>query len=70
MHLPIKNYMKVRKFFRTMQLRIFRLSLSSIYTRFNILKEKALEKHCGTRYVCETLMPPKHQSFEKHDPDI
>ena len=23
-----------------------------------------------TRCVCETLMPPKHPSFEKHDPDI
>ena len=22
------------------------------------------------RCVCETLMPPKHPSFEKHDPDI
>ena len=23
-----------------------------------------------TRSICETLMPPKHPSFEKHDPDI
>ena len=23
-----------------------------------------------TRCVCETLMPPKHPSLEKHDPDI
>ena len=23
-----------------------------------------------TRCVCEILMPPKHPSFEKHDPDI
>ena len=23
-----------------------------------------------TRCVCETLMPPKHPSSEKHDPDI
>ena len=23
-----------------------------------------------TRCVCETLMPQKHPSFEKHDPDI
>ena len=23
-----------------------------------------------TRCVCETLMPPKHTSFEKHNPDI
>ena len=23
-----------------------------------------------TKCVCETLMPPKHPSFEKHDPDI
>ena len=22
------------------------------------------------RCVCETLMPPKHPSYEKHDPDI
>ena len=22
------------------------------------------------RCACETLMPPKHPSFEKHDPDI
>ena len=23
-----------------------------------------------TRCVCEKLIPPKHPSFEKHDPDI
>ena len=23
-----------------------------------------------TRCVCETLMPPKHPSYEEHDPDI
>ena len=23
-----------------------------------------------TRCVCETLMPPKHPFFEKHDPDV
>ena len=23
-----------------------------------------------TRCVCEALMPPKHPSFEKHDPNI
>ena len=23
-----------------------------------------------TRCVCETLMPSKHPSFEKHDPEI
>ena len=45
-------------------------TLSFIYTNFNTLKKKALGKHCGTRCVCETLMPPKHPSFEKHDPDI
>ena len=30
-------------------------------------------KHSGmskTRCVCETLMPPKHPSFKKHNPDI
>ena len=32
--------------------------------------EKTIYKHLKTRNVCETLMPPKHQSFEKHEPDI
>ena len=28
------------------------------------------ESQIETRCVCETLMPPKYPSFEKHDPDI
>ena len=31
---------------------------------------KTKNKHKKTRCVCETLMPPKYPSFEKHDPDI
>ena len=30
------------------------------------MKAFAGKKRC----VCETLMPPKHPSFDKHDPDI
>ena len=37
---------------------------------FDALKIYSLGKHCETKCVCETLMPPKHPSFEKHDPDI
>ena len=29
-----------------------------------------IKKKKKTRCVFETLMPPKHPSFEKHDPDI
>ena len=47
------------------------ISLNTVDTTI-IVKTKpfynqfAEEKRC----VCETLMPPKHPSFEKHDPDI
>ena len=36
----------------------------------NTLKKKAVGKQFGTTCVCETLMPPKHPSIDKHDPDI
>ena len=29
-----------------------------------------IENIVGTRCVCETLLPPRHPSFEKLDPDI
>ena len=32
--------------------------------------EKKKTTQNQTRCVCETLMPPKPLSFEKHDPDI
>ena len=32
----------------------------------NNLQKKQTKKKC----VCETLMPLKHPSYEKHDPDI
>ena len=35
-----------------------------------ILKSKKGHNSKKTRCVCETRMPPKHPSFEKHDPDI
>ena len=36
---------------------------------FDTLKIYSCGKHGKTRCVCE-LVPPKHPSFEKHDPDI
>ena len=29
-----------------------------------------LDIQLKTRCVCETLMPPKYTSLEKHDPDV
>ena len=47
----------------------FNLTASDTVTTRLISKvqEQDYEK---TRCVCGTLMPPKHPSFEKHDPDI
>ena len=39
-------------------------------TDLSKLQAFADDKKKKTRCVCETLMPPKHHSFEKHDPDI
>ena len=33
-------------------------------------QKKKKKKKKETRCVCETLMPLKYPSFEKHDPDI
>ena len=33
-------------------------------------KQNKTKKKQNPRCVCEALMPPKHPSFEKHDPDI
>ena len=44
----------------------------TIKTSFELTKHNRSHKNIAkkTRCVCETLMPPKHPSFEKHDPDI
>ena len=43
------------------------VSNREIYRRVLMGSNLALEQKT-TRCVCETLMPPKHPSFEKHDP--
>ena len=42
------------------------LTLYNKMLTFNNLGKKPFETRC----VCETLMPQKHPSFEKHDSDI
>ena len=37
---------------------------------YNIIRPFGRIKKKQTRFVCETVMSPKHPSFEKHDPDI
>ena len=46
------------------------LNLRHLLHNSYLLVKSASKELKKTRCVCETLMPPKHASSEKHDPDI
>ena len=49
---------------------IFQVVILLVLRTMLLKQQQQQQQQRKTRCVCETLMPPKYPSFEKHDPDI